>query len=206
MRNKTQYNRTDKSMESKNTFSRTDSRVIEETSMSVNERFILIYILAQSDNWVINSNSLWKQMGMGKQAFYTAWKSLQSMGFVIKHAIIDRETGQRFGTEWVINEWPFATTSSSSDSRNPEYGKAESNHYKGTTTNNNNLSTEADATEEVASQKLIKEVITEAPSQLPDTQYGITGGPRGGSQMVPKKKTQGKKTQSINLSTVAIAP
>lgn len=90
MRNTTKYNRTVKTVESGRNWTAYDSELVNNTSISVEARYLLMWVLGRSEDYVINTDWLSKQkqlFGWGKNKFYKVWKELNDAGHIVKTSI-----------------------------------------------------------------------------------------------------------------------
>ncbi len=123
MKNKTTYNR---SMHDKNhPYTPISAELINNTDLTGEERFLLIYLLGRSNDYILNSSYFAQQsqklFGWGRDKFYKVWTNLQTKGYIKKQKI--RSSGKIDGHHYTVHEtiMPFLKNQ---NPENPESGKS----------------------------------------------------------------------------------
>lgn len=62
-------------------YTKIDNTIIRDNSMTIEERFVLIYLLHLPGDWSINMGSMPKSIGMGRDAFRKAYNGLIKLGY-----------------------------------------------------------------------------------------------------------------------------
>lgn len=89
-----------------NPYTPISAKLINNTDLTGEERFLLIYLLGRSDDYILNSSYFAKQsqelFGWGRDKFQNIWNKLQDKGYILKEQI--REKGQAAGYHYKVYE------------------------------------------------------------------------------------------------------
>ena len=123
MKNKTTYNRA--MHDKKHPYTPISAVLINNTDLTGEERFLLIYLFGRSNDYILNSSYFAKDsqklFGWGRDKFYKVWTNLQTKGYIIKQMI--RTLGVINGHHYTVHETitPFRKNQ---NPENPESGKS----------------------------------------------------------------------------------
>lgn len=133
-----------------NYYTKIDSRLIKSKELNSDEKFIMIYILSQSDSYNVIREVIMKDVKMGRKRFTSAWNNLHKLGYIIDKG---QANSGRFGMKkFVINEYPkndIENYTSHNSFEKKEQSKAEDSNtdvsivYDGIPTNGISSNTEA---------------------------------------------------------------
>jgi hypothetical protein len=101
-------------------FTVVDSRTVNDKSLSLRARGLLVWLLDKPDGWRVNSQEISKQCTEGREAIRTAIRELEDAGYVtrLKYQLDD---GQWF-TETIVSERPEGEEVDSTEDRKPVSG------------------------------------------------------------------------------------
>lgn len=101
-------------------FTVVDSRTVNDKSLSLRARGLLVWLLDKPDGWRVNSQEISKQCTEGREAIRTAIRELEDAGYVtrLKYQLDD---GQWF-TETIVSERPEGEEFDSTEDRKPVSG------------------------------------------------------------------------------------
>lgn len=101
-------------------FTVVDSRTVNDKSLSLRARGLLVWLLDKPDGWRVNSQEISKQCTEGREAIRTAIRELEDAGYVtrLKYQLDD---GQWF-TETIVSERPERKEVESTEDRKPVSG------------------------------------------------------------------------------------
>ncbi|MFK5895017.1 MAG: hypothetical protein QM504_17505 [Pseudomonadota bacterium] len=124
MKNKTTY---DRAMHDKtHPYTLISAELINNEDLSGEERFLMIYLLGRSDDYIFNSSYFANQakqlFGWGRDKFYKIWMSLQNKGYISKEKI--RVNGVIDGEHYTVHEI-LPQFLKSQNTENPESGESE---------------------------------------------------------------------------------
>ena len=101
-------------------FTVVDSRTVNDKSLSLRARGLLVWLLDKPDGWRVNSQEISKQCTEGREAIRTAIRELEDAGYVtrLKYQLDD---GQWF-TETIVSERPEGEEVDSTGDQKPVSG------------------------------------------------------------------------------------
>ena len=101
-------------------FTVVDSRTVNDKSLSLRARGLLVWLLDKPDGWRVNSQEISKQCTEGREAIRTAIRELEDAGYVtrLKYQLDD---GQWF-TETIVSERPEGEEVDSTEDQKPVSG------------------------------------------------------------------------------------
>lgn len=108
-----------------NPYTPISAELINNSDLTGEERFLLIYLLGRSNDYILNSSYFAKQsqnlFGWGRDKFYKVWTNLQTKGYIKKQKI--RTSGKIDGHHYTVHETikPFLKNQ---NPENPESGKS----------------------------------------------------------------------------------
>lgn len=89
----------------KSRYTAVSNSIIQDKTMTLDERMVLIYLLSLPEDWIVYKTEIWKQINVGRDRFYKIWKVLEERGFIIS----EKQTntlGQIVGYNHVVYEEP----------------------------------------------------------------------------------------------------
>jgi|GEM_PF-2937086 len=123
MKNKTTYDRA--MHDSSHPYTCISAELINNEDLTGEERFLLIYLLGRSDDYIFHSTYFAKDakklFGWGKQKFYKIWINLQKKGFISKEKI--RVKGMIDGEHYTVHEI-LPDLLKNQNTENPESGES----------------------------------------------------------------------------------
>ena len=122
MKNKTTYKR---SMHNKkHPYTPISAELINNTDLTGEERFLLIYLLGRSNDYILNSSYFAQKsqelFGWGRDKFYKVWTNLQTKGYIQKQKM--RSAGKIDGHHYTVHETSDSFLKNQ-NTENPESGK-----------------------------------------------------------------------------------
>jgi hypothetical protein len=101
-------------------FTVVDSRTVNDSSLSLRARGLLVWLLDKPDGWRVSSVEISKQCTEGREAIRTAIRELEDAGYItrLKYQLDD---GQWF-TETIVRERPDGEETDSTEDWKPVFG------------------------------------------------------------------------------------
>lgn len=130
--------------------------ILQSSTLTPNEKSILVHLLSLPKNFAILKGTIWKKMNIGRDAFNKAWKGLEKAGYCKSERIMDK--GLLKGWLHIIREVPMSANSDLlkfSDSENQIVGKSVNIEKK-------------ELIKEVVDKRSIKKKNTSIPGNAPD--------------------------------------
>jgi hypothetical protein len=90
----------------KNNFVILDKTCLRDASISWRAKGIHAYLISCPDDWVVRVESLKDLAKEGREAVRGAIKELVEVGYMHRHIVRDKETGQVVGSEYIVTEEP----------------------------------------------------------------------------------------------------
>jgi len=164
-KNKTTYKR---SMHDKqHPYTQISADLINNNNLTGEERFLLIYLLGRSDDYILHSsyfaNKSRELFGWGRDKFYSVWRNLQTKGFIEKEKI--RDEGKIDGHHYIVHE-------SLLKNQNPENPESRKSGIRKTTTL-------PSIDEPIIDKPNVEELNTPDPSTNTNLVAALKGAPEG---------------------------
>jgi len=124
----------------KSNFTIISNTIIEDASLTLEARMLLIYILHLPDTWKVYKENIKKHQNMGRVKFDRIWKELKLGGYIKSERIIDGNTKQFTGWKHTITDNPNVIKPERLETEhtgNPNIG--ETNHILNTNTAQNDF-------------------------------------------------------------------
>jgi len=83
--------------------------ILQSSTLTPNEKSILVHLLSLPKNFAIIKGNIWKKMNIGRDAFNKAWKKLEKAGYCKSERIM--ENGLLKGWLHIIREIPMSADS-----------------------------------------------------------------------------------------------
>lgn len=81
------------------------NEILQSKTLTCDEVRILVYLLSLPKDWNIYKTSLWKNINIGRDRFNKAWKSLESLGYIVQNTIRGKNN-MIVGYSYIIYEEP----------------------------------------------------------------------------------------------------
>lgn len=78
--------------------------LINNQELTVNHRFLLIYILSKPENWTINIKDLGNVLVKGTDTIYRYLKELEAKRYIKRQTIFNPATGHRMPSQYIISD------------------------------------------------------------------------------------------------------
>jgi hypothetical protein len=124
------FNRSDK----KKNFTQICNKLIGDTSLSRDARFVMIYILSKPDDWTINETDICNVCQIGKKLFRKVFSELETSGFIKRYQFLDPVTKKFTPNYYLIDESRSLILSSDENAESQIYLETSRSTYQGTTT------------------------------------------------------------------------
>jgi hypothetical protein len=78
------------SKKGKSDYTPINNSILQSSTLTPNEKSILVHLLSLPKNFAIIKGNIWKKMRIGRDAFNKAWKGLETFGYIKSERIMDK--------------------------------------------------------------------------------------------------------------------
>lgn len=86
-------------------FSIIPNHIAQSKTLSPNAKSLIIHILSMPNDWYYIKTRFWKETNLGRDAFMTAWKELEKLGYIQSQRIYEGNLAR--GYDYVISDLPI---------------------------------------------------------------------------------------------------
>lgn len=86
-------------------FSIIPNHIAQSKDLSPNAKSLIIHILSMPDNWYYIKTQFWRETNLGRDAFMSAWKELQELGYIQVERIFEGNLIR--GYNYIISDSPI---------------------------------------------------------------------------------------------------
>jgi len=91
--------------------------IAQSTKLKPNEKSLLVHLLSMPDDWFYLKTKFWKQTNLGRNAFNTAWKGLETHGYIKTEKIYEGNLLR--GYDYTISDSPETGQTGNRSNRKP---------------------------------------------------------------------------------------
>ncbi|NCB67424.1 MAG: hypothetical protein EOM47_01075 [Bacteroidia bacterium] len=81
------------------------NEILQSKTLTCDEVRVLVYLLSLPKDWSIYKTNIWKKINIGRDRFNKTWKSLESLGYIVKNPILGKNN-MIDGYSYIIYEEP----------------------------------------------------------------------------------------------------